>query len=106
MAECDQTIGEVINIGSNYEVTIGDTVRLIAELMDVDVTIETDSQRLRPAKSEVERLWADNTKAKTLLTHKPEYGGLEGLRRGLTKTIAWFRNPANLKAYKAGIYNL
>jgi NAD dependent epimerase/dehydratase len=106
VAECDQATGEVINIGSNYEVTIGDTVRLIAELMEVDVTIETDSQRLRPVKSEVERLWADNTKAKTLLMHKPEYAGLAGLRRGLTETITWFRNPANLKAYKAGIYNL
>jgi len=106
MAESDQAVGEVINIGSNYEISIGETVRLIGELMETDIAIETEQQRLRPVKSEVERLWADNTKAKTLLAHEQRYAGLEGLRRGLGETIAWFRNPENLKAYKAGIYNL
>lgn len=106
VAESDRAVGEVINIGSNYEISIGETVRLIGELMDAEVVIETEQQRLRPTKSEVERLWADNTKAKTLLAHEQRYAGLEGLRRGLAETIAWFRNPENLKAYKAGIYNL
>lgn len=106
VAESDQAVGEVINIGSNYEISIGETVRLIGELMNTEVAIETEQQRLRPTKSEVERLWADNTKAKTLLAHEPRYGGLEGLRRGLAETIVWFRKPENLKAYKAGIYNL
>lgn len=106
VAESDRAVGEVINIGSNYEISIGDTVRLIGELMDAEVAIETEQQRLRPTKSEVERLWADNTKAKNLLAHEQRYGDLEGLRRGLAETIAWFRNPENLKAYKAGIYNL
>lgn len=106
VAESDRAVGEVINIGSNYEISIGDTVRLIGELMDAEVAIETEQQRLRPTKSEVERLWADNTKAKNLLAHEQRYGDLEGLRRGLAETITWFRNPENLKAYKAGIYNL
>ena len=106
VAESDRAVGEVINIGSNYEISVGDTVRLIGELMDVEVAIETEQQRLRPTKSEVERLWADNTKAKTLLAHEQGYAGLEGLRRGLGETITWFRNPENLKVYKAGIYNL
>ena len=106
VAESDRAVGEVINIGSNYEISIGDTVRLIGELMDAEVAIETEQQRLRPTKSEVERLWADNTKAKSLLAHEQRYAGLEGLRRGLAETIAWFLNPENLKSYKAGIYNL
>jgi dTDP-glucose 4,6-dehydratase len=100
------SIGEVINIGSNYEISIGDTVRLISETMKVDVKIETDSDRLRPAKSEVERLWADNSKAKRLLTWEPLYGGRNGFKNGLTETISWFTNPDNLKLYKSNIYNI
>ncbi len=99
-------IGEVINIGSNYEVSIEDTVNLIAEIMNVDLEIATDQQRLRPQNSEVERLWADNTKAKKLLGWEPLYGGKEGLRRGLSETIDWFTNPNNLKQYKSNIYNI
>ena len=99
-------IGEVINIGSNYEVSIEDTVNLIAEIMNIDLEIATDQQRLRPQNSEVERLWADNTKAKELLGWEPLYGGKEGLRRGLSETIDWFTNPNNLKQYKSNIYNV
>ena len=66
----------------------------------------TDEQRLRPEKSEVERLWADNTKAKNLLNWSPEYSGKEGLRRGLKETIDWFIQPENLSAYKVGQYTL
>lgn len=106
VAECDAAVGEVVNVGSNYEVSIGDTARLIAELMEADVRIATDDQRLRPAKSEVERLWADNSKARELMGLQQKYAGLDGLRRGLAETIAWFRDPANLAAYKTGIYNL
>lgn len=102
----EQAIGEVINVGSNFEVSIGQTVEMIAEIMGVAITIETDDVRLRPEKSEVERLWADNTKAAELLGWIPEYAGLDGFRRGLTKTIAWFNQPENLKRYKADIYNV
>ena len=106
VAECDAAIGEVVNIGSNYEISIGDTARLIAEVMNTDVTFASDEQRLRPPGSEVERLWADNSRARTLTGWAPEYAGIDGLRRGLRETIDWFRDPANLRRYKAGQYNL
>ncbi|MCE9659468.1 MAG: NAD-dependent 4,6-dehydratase LegB [Burkholderiales bacterium] len=106
VAECDAAVGRVLNVGSNFEVSIGDTARLIAELMDADVSVVSDEQRLRPTGSEVERLWADNTLARELAGWTPEYAGVEGLRRGLSQTIAWFRDPANLRRYKAGRYNL
>jgi dTDP-glucose 4,6-dehydratase len=102
----DQGIGEVINFGSNYEISIGDTVNLIAEVMGVDVEIETDEIRLRPEKSEVERLWADNSKAKEILGWSPDYADKEGFQRGLRKTIDWFSIPANLALYKVGNYNI
>lgn len=105
-AEAPQAVGEVINLGSNFEVSIGQTVAMIAEIMGTDIEIETDDVRLRPEKSEVERLWADNAKAERLLGWRPEYAGLDGFRRGLSKTIEWFQQPENLKAYKADIYNL
>jgi NAD dependent epimerase/dehydratase len=98
-------VGEVVNFGSNYEISVGDTAREIAEIMGVDIEIETDEERLRPADSEVERLWADNQKAKSLFGWSPEYGGLEGFRRGLKETIDWFTRPENLLRYKADIYN-
>lgn len=106
VAESDDSVGEVINIGSNYEVSIGELVQIIAELMGETVTIETDDQRLRPDKSEVERLWADNSKAKKLLGWEPEYNGLKGLKRGLMETIHWFTQSENLRSYKTGIYNI
>jgi len=103
-AESDRSAGEVINIGSNYEVSIGDTVRLIAQLMHAEVSIETDDHRLRPKSSEVERLWADNAKARRLLQWQPAYGGLEGLRRGLAETVAWFKDPRNVRSYRPDEY--
>ena len=106
VAECDAAIGEVINVGSGHEISIGDTARLIAGLMDAHVEIESDDERLRPAASEVERLCADNSRARALAGWLPQYAGADGLRRGLAETIAWFREPANLRRYKAGRYNL
>ena len=105
-AESDQSTGEVINIGSNYEVSIGETANMIMELMGVDIEIETEDQRLRPKKSEVERLWADNAKALSLTGWEPEYGGVEGFRSGLMETIQWFTEKNNLSAYKTDIYNI
>lgn len=101
-----QSVGEVINVGSNYEISIGETVELIASVMGVEVEIETESSRLRPEKSEVERLWAANSKAQELTGWLPEYAGKEGLRRGLAETAAWFTNPENLRRYKTDIYNI
>jgi len=106
IARSDRTVGEVINIGSNFEVSIGDVVKIIAGLMGKDIDIITDDQRIRPEKSEVERLWADNTKAKRLLDWTPRYAGLDGFKKGLSETIDWFTDPQNLKQYKADIYNL
>jgi NAD dependent epimerase/dehydratase len=102
----DQGAGEVVNFGSNHEISIRDTVQVIAEVMGVQVEIETDEVRLRPTNSEVERLWADNTKAHQLFGWSPEYKGLNGLRRGLAETVRWFSDPANLVGYKVGRYNI
>lgn len=106
VANSDMSNGEVINIGSNYEISIGETAHLIAEIMDKKVDFITDEVRLRPEKSEVERLWADNSKAEKLVGWKPIYAGKEGLRRGLTETINWFSKPENRIGYKSGIYNI
>lgn len=106
VTEADQAVGEVINIGSNYEISIGDTVRMIAQAMGTEVEIETEQIRLRPDKSEVERLWADNSKAKKLTGWVPLYGGRDGFARGLKDTAAWFSDKENLKRYKADIYNI
>lgn len=102
----DRGIGEVINIGSNYELSIGDTARIIADVMGAEIEILTDEQRLRPEKSEVDRLWASNTKAGELLGWQPRYGGLDGFRRGLAETVAWFNTPSHLASYKSDLYNL
>lgn len=102
----DRAVGETINLGSNFEISVGDTAHAIAEAMGVTIEIETDDQRLRPAKSEVERLWASNDKARELLGWSPRHGGRDGFLRGLAKTAAWFQDPANLLAYKSDIYNI
>lgn len=102
----DQGVGEVVNLGSNFEISIGATARIIAEEMNAELEIITDEVRLRPERSEVERLWAANDKARILLGWQPTFGGVEGFRRGLQETIEWFKRPANLAAYKADIYNV
>jgi NAD dependent epimerase/dehydratase len=99
-------LGEVINLGSNFEISVGDTVNLISDIMGKNIEIITDDIRIRPENSEVERLWADNTKAKKLLEWSPKYGGKDGLRNGLKETIEWFTNQDNLKQYKSTLYNI
>lgn len=106
MLNSDQGLGEVVNLGSNFEISIGDTARLIAEVMNVEIEILTDEARLRPENSEVERLWAGNAKARELFAWQPEYGGREGFKRGLAETAGWFTKPDNLRAYKTDIYNI
>jgi len=106
VAEADRAVGQVVNVGSNFEISVGDCVRLIAELMGVEVQIETEAARLRPDASEVERLWADNSRARDLSGWTPEYAGVDGLRRGLAETIDWFRDPRNLAMYRAHEYNI
>lgn len=102
LAECDAAVGEVVNIGSNSEISIGDTVKLIAELMGRDIEVKQDEQRLRPAGSEVYRLWCDNRKIERLTGFRPQVS----LREGLTRTIAWFSDPDNLRRYKPHRYNV
>lgn len=104
--ESQDGAGEVINFGSNYEISIGDTVQLIADVLGKSVEIHTDEARLRPRNSEVERLWADNQKAHRLFGWKPAYGGCEGFRKGIEETAEWFLTPSNLAAYKADRYNI
>jgi len=102
LAESDQAIGETVNIGSNFEISVGDTLNLIKELMSSDVKFVTDKQRIRPDKSEVFRLWCDNSKIKGLTGFKPEID----IREGLQRTIDWITEPNNLKKYKSEIYNV
>ena len=102
----EKSIGEVINIGSNFEISIADTAHAIAKIMGAEIKIISDEQRLRPEKSEVLRLWASNDKAKQLLGWSPKYGGLDGFHRGLEETVTWFTNSGNLRQYKIGHYNV
>ena len=104
--ESDKGLGEVVNLGNNFEISIGDMATLIAECMNKEVNFLTDEIRLRPESSEVERLWADNSKAKKLFSWNPKFQGYQGLREGLLETISWFLKPDNLKLYKSGIYNI
>lgn len=103
-ARAGDAVGEVIQIGSGFEIAIGDTAALIAGLMDADITIRCEEERLRPEQSEVQRLVAATSKAERLLGWRPEFGGREGFCRGLKRTIAWFRDPANLARYRPGRY--
>lgn len=99
--------GEIINLGVNYDISIGHLCDLICELMNKKIKVLLDAQRIRPEKSEVMRLCSDNTKAKALLNWQPTHAAnIEGLRIGLAKTIEWFSNPDNNKDLKSGIYNV
>ena len=102
----DRSVGEVINLGNNFEISIGQLASVIAKQMGVEIQILSDESRLRPANSEVERLWADNTKALRLLDWAPEFSGISGLERGLEVTARWFSRPENLEVYKPEIYNV
>ncbi|MFA7254791.1 MAG: NAD-dependent 4,6-dehydratase LegB [Candidatus Omnitrophota bacterium] len=104
--ESQKAVGETINFGSNFEISIGETANLIAELMGAKIKIETEDVRVRPSKSEVERLWADNAKAKKLVGWIPAYGGHDGFKRGLGETIKWFAESGHLKQYKSHLCNM
>jgi NAD dependent epimerase/dehydratase len=102
LAGSEQTIGETVNIGSNFEISVGDTLRLIKTIMCSDVEFLMDEQRLRPEKSEVNRLWCDNAKMKSLTGFSPQVS----LEEGLCRTVDWFVQPENLRKYKTDIYNV
>jgi len=105
-AQSDAIVGQTINLGSGFEISIKDTAETIAKLMNVKLELVDDEQRVRPENSEVERLHASIEKAKTVLGWQPQLRGLAGFETGLQHTIEWFSNPTNLARYKADRYNL
>lgn len=96
----NNNIGETINIGSNFEISMKNVVDIIVSLSGKKVKIIQEKLRMRPKNSEVDRLWADNSKAKKLLDWSPQYSGLEGFKKGIEKTYEWFQNPDNMEKYK------
>jgi NAD dependent epimerase/dehydratase len=102
LANCDAAVGQTVNMGSNSEISIRDTLNLIKEIMGSDVKFVSDEQRLRPVNSEVFRLWCDNRKLIELTGFKPSYS----IESGLRETINWFCESQNLKKYKSDIYNV
>jgi dTDP-glucose 4,6-dehydratase len=97
--DSDAAVGQIINIGSGHEISIGDAVKLISEISGKPLAVDTDNARLRPVASEVERLVCDASKAAALLGWRPRLAGVDGLRAGLTKTLQWFADPENRKHY-------
>lgn len=102
LGDCQQAIGEVVNISSNYEISVEDVLYKIRDVMDPEVTFELDPQRLRPSGSEVVRLWGDNNKIKQMTGFEPQVN----LELGLKKTIDWFTQGDNLAHYKSNQYNV
>ncbi|MEC8147392.1 MAG: NAD-dependent 4,6-dehydratase LegB [Pseudomonadota bacterium] len=102
LANCENAIGKTVNIGSGNEISIENTVKTIAKLMQIDVEIECEEQRLRPENSEVDRLLCDNSLIKELTGYMPQFT----FEEGLIKTIDWLRKPETLAHYKADIYNV
>ena len=104
VAGCDEALGQVVNAASNFEISIGETAALIAQVMNVEVEICMDQQRLRPKGSEVNRLFGDNTRLRELTHWSAAFGGREGFRQGLAITAQWFSDPVNLARYRPGSY--
>jgi dTDP-glucose 4,6-dehydratase len=98
----DAAIGEVINIGSNFEISIGETAQLIAEIMQTEIEITADEQRFRPERSEVDRLWASNSKALKLLDWRPAFAGVDGLKRGLEQTVEFITYESSRRENRGG----
>ena len=106
ISESQNTLGKVINASSNLEVSIGETVKIISEVMDSKIEIKNDKKRFRPNDSEVERLYGDNTLIKKLTNWGPKYSGIDGFRRGIELTVNWFNNDKNLKMYNPNLYSV
>ncbi len=102
LADCEKSAGQTVNIGSNFEISVGDTLDMIKDIMGSDVEFIKDDVRIRPEKSEVFRLWCDNTKIKKLTKFEPQFS----IRDGLKLTVEWFQDSENLTKYKTGIYNV
>jgi len=102
----EKGVGEIVNFGTSTEISIEDTVQMIADVMNVEVEILSEEERMRPDGSEVERLVADNSRAKTLYGWEPAYAGRDGLKRGLLETAQWFQDLRNLSRYRADEYHI
>jgi len=102
LAQSEKAVGQTVNIGSNFEISVGDTLNLIKKIMKSDVEFITEKARIRPGKSEVFRLWCDNSKICELTDFKPKFT----IEQGLKATIEWFSKEENLRNYKADIYNV
>jgi len=102
LSKCGAAIGQEVNVCSNYEISMRNTLELIAKIMNADVKFIEDPQRMRPKNSEVMRLWGDNIKMKTLTGFTPQYS----IEQGLRETVEWFSDKDNLKKYKSDIYNV
>ena len=99
-------IGEEINLGNGFDISIGQIINILKEDFKFDFKIKVNKERLRPKKSEVYRLIASNIKAKKLLNWKPKHNGLYGFRQGLEKTIKWYEDSNNLKFFRVNEYNI
>ena len=106
LADCDAALGQVVNAACNFEISIGDTASLIAEVMNVELDIVTDDQRLRPESSEANRLFGVNSLLLQLTAWEPRYGGLDGFREALESTAEWFSFLANLTLYRPSSYSV
>ena len=104
--ERNESIGEIINLGSNFEISIGDTAHLISDILNKKTKFLEDKKRLRPKESEVERLFSDNSKAKKLISWEPKYAGLEGFKAGIEETIQWFKSTESMNSHKTDIFNI
>lgn len=102
--ESKKVVGETINFGSGFEISIKNLVELISKLMDAEIEIKLDSSRVRPDKSEVDRLFSSNLKARDLTSWAPTESGIVGFEKNLNSTINWFKNPVNLAHFKTGQY--
>ncbi|KZR61085.1 NAD-dependent 4,6-dehydratase LegB [Prochlorococcus sp. MIT 1306] len=106
VAKSPDAIGSVINAASNFEISIGETAHLIAEVMNAEITINHEQTRMRPNASEVNRLFGDNSRLKSISNWVPQYGGIDGFRKGIKITAEWFQEPSNLDLYKSNLYTI
>jgi dTDP-glucose 4,6-dehydratase len=103
-AEGTGGLGEVFNMGSGFEISMGEVVEMLCEISGRKVAVTEDPARVRPENSEVERLWSDSSKIEKAFGWKPAHAGRDGLYRGLEKTYAWFRDNSNEAGYDSKRY--
>ncbi len=99
-------LGEVINLGTGFDISMGDVLNLIKKNLKIEINVQIDKTRLRPEKSEVDHLLSNNKKAQKLLDWKPIHFGMKGFEDGIIKTIDWFKEEKNLKLYKSDLYTV